>query len=82
MQLPIITTDTPGCRDVVIDGVTGYLCKPKDHEDLYAKMKAILDLSKAERSSMGCLARNLMKTTFDDKLVSDQYVHQINENKQ
>ena len=82
MQLPMITTDTPGCRDVVIDGVTGYLCKPKDHEDLYAKMKAILDLSKAERSNMGCLARNLMKTTFDDKLVSDQYVHQINENKQ
>ena len=39
MKLPIITTNTPGCKNVVIDNVTGYLCKPKNHQDLYEKMK-------------------------------------------
>ena len=31
---PIITTDMPGCRDVVVDGKTGYLVAPNDVEQL------------------------------------------------
>lgn len=27
MAKPIITTDAPGCRDTVDDGVTGFLCR-------------------------------------------------------
>ena len=74
MQLPIITTDTPGCRNVVIEKNTGYLCKPKDHLDLSKKMKLILDLNKDERKKMGELARELMEIKFDDDIVNNQYL--------
>ena len=78
MQLPIITTDSSGCRDVVKDGVTGYLCKQKDHKDLYEKMKIIVCLSNAERETMGYLARETMKEKFDDRIVSGEYLYQLN----
>lgn len=77
MELPIITTDTPGCRDVVEDGVTGYLCKQKDHKDLYKKMKKILKLSNLDRQSMGYLARKSMIKKFDDKIVNSAYLQQF-----
>lgn len=80
MQLPIITSDTSGCRDVVKDGLTGYLCKPRDHQDLYKKMKKILYLSHRERENMGFLAREAMEKKFDDKIVSTTYLNQLHNN--
>jgi glycosyltransferase involved in cell wall biosynthesis len=38
MGLAIITTDMPGCKDVVTDGYNGKLVKTKDNKDLYEKM--------------------------------------------
>ena len=78
MQLPIITTNTPGCRNVVIDGVTGFLCEPKNHIDLYKKMELILNSSKNELDLMGSSARELMKEKYDDKIVSKRYLKAIN----
>jgi N,N'-diacetylbacillosaminyl-diphospho-undecaprenol alpha-1,3-N-acetylgalactosaminyltransferase len=41
MGKPIITTDTPGCKEVVITGENGYLIPPRDG---MALSKAIMDL--------------------------------------
>ncbi len=38
MAKPLIATDVAGCRDVVDDGVNGYLCRVKDYRDLADKM--------------------------------------------
>ena len=73
MQLP----DSSGCRDVVKDGVTGYLCNKKDHESLYEKMKIMVCLSNVKRENMGYLARETMKEKFDDRVVSDEYLYQL-----
>ena len=35
---PIITTDAPGCRETIIDGVTGFMVPPKDSVQLAHKM--------------------------------------------
>lgn len=74
MELPIITTDTPGCRDVVEDGVTGFLCKIRDHNDLYSKMKKVLELSPRDRQLMGRLSRTNTVSRYDDKIVSSAYL--------
>lgn len=77
MKLPIITTNTPGCKNVVIDNVTGYLCQPKNHQDLYEKMKKILLLSHEERKLMGEQARQHIIKNYDDNIVNDAYISTI-----
>tara|TARA_B100001063_G_scaffold210740_1_gene208614 strand:- start:276 stop:1400 length:1125 start_codon:yes stop_codon:yes gene_type:complete len=77
MKLPIITTNTPGCKNVVIDNVTGYLCQPKNHQDLYDKMKKILLLSHEERKLMGEQARKHIIKNYDDNIVNDAYISTI-----
>ena len=53
MAKPIITTDWVGCRNVVDHGVNGYLCQPKDVDDLEAKMLEMVKIGVNERCSMG-----------------------------
>lgn len=77
MQKPCITTDTAGCRDIVVDGVSGYLCKAQDADDLALQMTRMLDLSKQERERMGMNAREIMKTKFAKQIVVDSYINAI-----
>ena len=53
MARPLIATDVPGCRSVVDDGVTGYLCKVRDGDDLARSMDTFLALPRAERAQHG-----------------------------
>lgn len=66
---PIITSNIPGCREAVIDGVTGYLAKSKDANDLYLTMKKFAELSYEERRQMGQEGRKHMEVVFDKKIV-------------
>lgn len=77
MQRPIITTDMPGCRDVVADGSTGFLCRPRDSLSLALTMARILDMSPESRREMGERGRARMSTTFDEKIVVKQYLDTI-----
>lgn len=42
MGRPIITSDAPGCRETVKDGVNGYLVKVKDVEGLVSRMEYLI----------------------------------------
>ena len=77
MGKPIITTNVPGCRDVVQDGVTGLLCVAKSSEDLARKMIKMIQLSVSERQKMGKLGRHLMEQRFDEALVISKYLEEI-----
>jgi glycosyltransferase involved in cell wall biosynthesis len=77
MARPIVTTDSVGCRDVVDDGVNGYLCKPKDASDLADKMERIVSMSPAEREAMGLLGRVKIEREFDEQIVIDKYLSAI-----
>jgi len=77
MEKPIITTDSVGCRDVVDDGINGYLCKVKDAKDLADKMEIMLGLSEEERIVMGKAGREKMIKEFDEKIVIDKYLKAI-----
>lgn len=73
MARPIITTDAPGCRDVVDDGETGLLCPPQDVEALTTSMRRIAEMSRLERSNMGLAGRAKMEREFDEVKVIDTY---------
>ncbi len=69
---PVITTDIPGCREAVEDGVTGLLCQAGSGEDLYRAMKGFLELPPAARAAMGQAGRRKMEREFDKKTVVAQ----------
>jgi glycosyltransferase involved in cell wall biosynthesis len=77
MARPIITTDSVGCRDVVDDGVNGFLCRPRDASDLADKMERIISMSQAEREAMGQRGREKVEREFDEKIVIDKYLAAI-----
>jgi glycosyltransferase involved in cell wall biosynthesis len=76
---PIITTDAVGCRDVVDDGINGFLCKPRDAEDLADKMLQMIGLSEGQRLEMGRRGRAKMLREFDERIVIDRYLAAIEE---
>lgn len=71
MGRPLITSDIPGCREAVVEGVSGLLCRPKDADSLYDAMKRFLRLSREQRQEMGKAGRTHMEAVFDkDKVVA------------
>jgi glycosyltransferase involved in cell wall biosynthesis len=79
MAKPIVTTDNVGCRDVVDDGVNGYLCEVRNTQDLADKMEMMLNLSEEQRKSMGEAGRVKMINEFDEGIVIDKYKEVIEE---
>lgn len=71
MARPLITSDIPGCREAVEEGVSGLLCRPQDAESLYTEMKRFLALTVAERAEMGRAGRRRMEAVFDKEKVVD-----------
>lgn len=68
----LITSDIPGCREAVEDGVNGFLVPVKDGDALYATMKRFVELTENERRQMGDASREIMEKRFDkNKVVSD-----------
>ena len=70
---PLIATDVPGCREIVIDGETGLLVKVNDD---IALANAMADLARdpAARIRMGRAARTLTQTRFSSADIGRQTV--------
>lgn len=66
---PVITSNIPGCKEAVIEGLSGLLCEPKNVDSLYAVMKQMAEMSVAERRAMGLAGRKHMEDVFDKKKV-------------
>jgi len=79
MEKPIITTNTTGCKETVDDGVTGFLCRVKDSQDLAAKMEMMYLLSTDQRNEMGRKGREKMIKEFDKEIVIKHYLDVIDE---
>lgn len=77
MEKPIIATNVTGCKEIVENGVTGYLVKVADSNDLAQAMKKFISLSKEERDSMGKAGREKILREFDEKIVIDIYRDKI-----
>lgn len=56
MELPVIATNICGCNEIIIDGVTGLLVKPRNANQLYSAMKKLAD-NPLLRKEMGIKAR-------------------------
>lgn len=79
MGKPIITCDLPGCREIVEEGKNGFLCRPKDYQDLAQKMERLYLLPPAEKQKMGEASRKKAEAQYDEKYVIQAYLDAIAE---
>ena len=75
---PIITTDRSGCREVVDDGVNGFMVPQKDSKALIKAVEKFLELSNEVRCEMGLAARKKVEKEFDRKIVVNAYMKEVN----
>jgi glycosyltransferase involved in cell wall biosynthesis len=66
---PVITSDIHGCKETVDAGVSGLLCKVKDAEDLYQKMRRMANMSRTQREKMGLAGREKVQREFEKNMV-------------
>lgn len=69
--LPLVTTDAPGCREVVTDGVDGLLVPVRDAGAL-ARAIARLQDDAALRVRLGAAARAKALAQFDERIVIER----------
>lgn len=79
MGKPCITTDAPGCRQTVTDGVNGFICKTADAASLTAACQKFIELNLEQRTEMGLSARNTALNTFDLKIIAEKYLFTVKE---
>lgn len=71
--LPLVTTDVPGCREVVTNEVDGLLVPARDAEAL-ARAIARLHDDPALRARLGAAARETALREFDERIVIERTV--------
>lgn len=77
MGKPLIATDVPGCRDVVLNEQNGFLCEPRSAESLAAAMQRIVSMDRDRVVEMGQSGRNLVTDRFDHRFVQAEYLETI-----
>jgi glycosyltransferase involved in cell wall biosynthesis len=65
----IVTTDMPGCREIVRDGVNGFIVPPKSSYELYKALKGVITNNEL-RESMGRESRKLVEESFSKEVVN------------
>lgn len=74
---PIITTNRSGCREVIDDGVNGYIVEQKDSQDLIAKIEQFLALPQDARKMMGLAGRKKVEREFNREIVVKKYLEEL-----
>jgi glycosyltransferase involved in cell wall biosynthesis len=74
MARPLVAADVPGCRDVVEDGVNGYLCTVRDRSSLACAMQRLAELPLPDRLVMGQAARRKVQARFNEEFVVQAYL--------
>lgn len=74
---PIITTDHPGCREIVDDGMNGFMIRQQNQDDLNQAIEKFLNLSYQQKKQMGIFGREKVEKEFDRKIVVNKYLEEI-----
>jgi glycosyltransferase involved in cell wall biosynthesis len=73
MGRPLVATNVPGCRAVVEDEVTGFLCDARNAQKLAEALERFADLTRNEKIEMGLAGRTKMEREFDQTIVVNAY---------
>ena len=76
--LPIVTTNTVGCKDVVEDGVNGFLVPIKNVEQLSKRIFELIQ-NKDLRNKMGMESFKIASSKFSSEIINKQTLNVYNE---
>jgi glycosyltransferase involved in cell wall biosynthesis len=79
MGKPIIASDVPGCREVVDDRVSGFLCLPENATDLAARLAEFIHLSANDKKVMGLAGRKKVVEVFGEEKIIGLYTKTLRE---
>ena len=74
---PIITTDRSGCREVIEDGVNGYMIPQKDSKALIEAIDKFMQLDYESKKAMGIAGRMKVEKEFDRQIVVNKYLGEL-----
>lgn len=69
--LPVVTSNAPGCRDVIKDGYNGLLAEPGDYEMFAEKIVDLLDNKELYNLIRFNIAKDIKR--YDWSAIADQY---------
>ncbi|MCG1009931.1 glycosyltransferase family 4 protein, partial [Salinicoccus sp. ID82-1] len=71
---PLITTDRPGCREVVEEGYNGYLVETRNTATLIEAIERFIDLPYEEKVKLGENSRKKVESEYDRTIVVNSYL--------
>jgi glycosyltransferase involved in cell wall biosynthesis len=82
MGRPLITTNVPGCKELVDEGINGFICEAKNPKDLAKAMFKFLETDFETKLKMGINSRKKIKKEFDINIVCKIYLNILNKIKE
>ena len=71
---PLITTNSTGCKECILDNVNGFMVKPRDYSSLYYAMKKMLAQDYSITKKMGKESRLLAEQKFNVNDINNQMI--------
>ena len=75
---PIITTNTIGCKETVLNGINGLLITPKDKDSLVIAIQKMLKLDDKKVNEMANESIKLVREKYDVRKVNQHIIKIIN----
>jgi glycosyltransferase involved in cell wall biosynthesis len=74
---PIIASDVAGCRELVLDEVTGYICAVRNPDSLRRSMLRMIEMTRDDIKMMGIKGRQHIHDNYRSEIVNDIYLDLI-----
>lgn len=78
---PLITTNRSGCREIVDDGINGFIVEQQNSKDLIEKIEKFLRITYEEKKKMGIEGRKKVEKEFDRCIVVKKYMMELKNEK-
>ncbi|MEQ8704678.1 MAG: glycosyltransferase family 4 protein [Phaeodactylibacter sp.] len=74
MGIVIVGTNSPGSKDIVIEGENGFLCQEREPVQLAHTLTRIIQLPETERRKLGIRGRAIVAANFREEIIIDRYL--------
>jgi len=73
-EVPVVSTDVGGIKELISDGETGLLVPTNDPVSLQEAMSEMMHKDSAERKEMGKIGRQNMVVNFSIETIADEWI--------